>query len=556
MCTAKKVKSCDDPYSQLTMLILLPVGLLLLGSLAIFILDLTRPKFGTSWLIASGTSIIAWVIIFYLRLRLPTQWVLLAWDGPTTDLFGRFSLLLDYDSWPYALALITITLAVILTDAARTRYDSTPRAWSACLIIAAFGLLAILSGTSLTMMVAWVLLDLLEIYHLLRLQDTTQFNFRIVISYGVRTASLLLLFWGTVQGWAGMGDFDLTQIPQNAGFIFLLAAGLRLGVFPLNLPFLREPVLRRGAGNLIRMMPVAASLSLLARLPVDLLTPNLARWMPLFMGLLALAALYAASRWLTADDEIEGRPYWIVAWASFATACVLNGLPQASIAWGIALILPGSLLFLYHPRVQRINFLLFFGIIGLLGLPYTPAASGWGGLVANGVTVWTLLFIIAHGLMVLGYMNRALRPGGEVGALESWARLVFPLGLILIIQSMIALGLVGWPGALTLGVWWPPLVSAVLIISAVILVRRFGAGLTYFQLPASSGVRKVTDWLFPHLDAVFRLEWVYRVVWHIFNFLGRILNSFSALLEGEGGVLWTVLILVLLITLLTSAGAN
>jgi len=538
------------------MLILLPVGLLLLASLAIFILDLTRPKFGTSWLIASSTSIIAWGIIFYLRLRLPTQLVLLTWDGPTADLFGRFSLLLDYDSWPYALALITITLAVILSDAARTRYDSTPRAWSACLIIAAFGLLAILSGTSLTMMAAWVMLDLLEIYHLLRLQDTTQFNFRIVISYGVRTASVLLLYWGTVQGWAGIGDFDLTQIPQNAGFFFLLAAGLRLGVFPLNLPYLSEPVLRRGAGNLIRMMPVAASLSLLARLPVDLLTPNLARWMPLFMGLLALAALYAAARWLTAADEIEGRPYWIVAWASFATACVLNGVPQASIAWGIALILPGSLLFLYHPRVQRINFLLYFGIIGLLGLPYTPAASGWAGLAANGVTLWTFLFIIAHGLMVLGYLNRVLRPGGEVGSLESWARLVFPLGLILIIQSMIALGLVGWPGALTLGVWWLPLVSTVLIITAVILIRRFGAGLPYFHLPASSGIRKVTDWLFPRLDPIFRLEWVYRVAWHVFNFFGRILNSFSALLEGEGGVLWTILIFVLLITLLTSGGAN
>jgi hypothetical protein len=170
--------------------------------------------------------------------------------------------------------------------------------------------------------------------------------------------------------------------------------------------------------------------------------------------------------------------------------------------------------------------------------------------------LWTLLFIIAHGLMVLGFLNRVLRPGGEVGALESWARLVFPLGLILIIQSMIALGLVGWPGALTLGVWWLPLVSTVLIFTAVILVWRFGTGLTNFQLPASSGVRKVTDWLFPHLDPVFRLEWVYRIVWHLFNFFGRILNGFSGLLEGEGGVLWTLLILVLLITLLSGGGAN
>jgi hypothetical protein len=545
------------------MIIFLPIGLLLLASLAIFILDLTRPKYGISWLIASGTSIIAWLMILISRLRLPTALDLQSWNSAQLNLTGHLSLLLDYDSWPYALALITITLAVILSDAARTRYDSTPRAWSASLIITAVGLLAIQSGTSLMMMMAWVLLDLLEVFHLLRLQDTGQslqdavlFTPRIIVSYGVRLASILLLFLATMQGWSAVGDFDLTQIPANAGFIFLLAAGLRLGVFPLNMPFLKEPVLRRGTGNIIRLTPVAASLSLLARLPADLVTINLGRWMPLLMGLLALAVLYAAARWLSAVDEIEGRPFWIVAWASFAATSVLNGAPQASIAWGLVMILPGSLLFLYFPRIQRINFLLFFGLIGLLGLPFTLAASGWAGIVANGFNIWTIAFIIAHGMMVLGYLDRALQPGGAVGALESWARLVFPLSLILIIQSMIILGLIGWPGSFTLGVWWLALISNFLILTVVILIHRFGASSPYFQLPASSGVRKGMDWLFPRLEPAFRLEWLYKMVWHLYNFSGRMIKTFSAIIEGEGGILWTVLFLVLLIIALSGGGNN
>lgn len=538
------------------MLILLPVGLLLLGSLAIFILDLTRPKYGTSWLIAAGMGIIAWVIIFYSRLRLPTTLNLMSWNSPNLNLTGHFSLLLDYQSWPYALALITILLAMIFTDAARTRYDSSPRAWSASLVIAALGLFAIQSGTSLTMMVAWVLVDMLELFHLIRLQETTQFNLRIIIAYGVRTVSILLLFFGTMQGWAAGGDFDLTQIPASAGFVFLLAAGLRLGVFPLNLPYLKEPLLRRGTGNIIRMTPVAASLSLLARLPVDLITPDLHRWLPLFMGLLALAALYAAARWLTAVDAVDGRPFWVIAWASFAAASVLNGAPQASIPWGMALMLPGSLLFLYYPRIQRINYLLLFGLVGLLGLPYTPAASGWTGLLGNGVNIWTFFLIIAHGLMVIGYLEHALKPGGEAGALESWARLVLPLGLILIIQSIIALGLVGWPGAFTPGVWWLALISNALILIALVLIRRSGISAPYFQLPSSSKLRIISDWFFPRIEPVFRLDWLYQVAWKLYNFLGRILKIISSILEGEGGILWTLLILVLLITLLSGAGIN
>ena len=536
------------------MLILIPIGLLLIAALAITIQNYFRPKFGTSWLIAVAACIITWLMTLVMRLRLPTTLEIFTWDQSAINLMGHFSLLLDYDSWPYALALISITLAVILSDAARTRYDSTPHSWSASLVITAMGLFALHAGTSLMLMVTWILVDLLELLYLLKLKDADRFIPRIIISYGVRTASILMLYLATIQGWQTVGDFDLTQIPQKAAFFFLIAAGLRLGVFPLNLPFLQEPGLRRGAGNIIRLAPTASSLSLLARLPANVIPAQLSGWMPIFQAMLAVAALYAAFRWLSAADEIEGRPFWIVAWASLATASVLNGNSDASLAWGLILILSGSLLFLYYPRVQRMNFLLYFGLIGLIGLPYTPAASGWAGLIANGVNFWTFLFIIAHAVMVFGYLNRALQPGGEVGSLESWARIVYPLGLIIIIQSILIMGLIGWPGSLTLGVWWLGLISSLLVIAAFILIRRLGITPPYIQLPASSGFTKAINWVIPRIEPLFRMEWIYRIVWWINNLLGKILSGFSTILEGDGGILWMILLLVLLISILVGRG--
>jgi hypothetical protein len=538
------------------MLILLPIGLLLLGSVAILIIDLIRPRFGTSWLIAVVSGVTAWLVILFSRLRLPTTLDLLSWNNPAHHLTGHFSLLLDYQSWPYALAMMTILLALLLTDAARTRFDSSPRAWVVSLAITALGLFAIQSGTSLTMMMAWVVVDLVELFNLLLLQETTQFNRRIIIAYGVRTASILLLYLGTMLGWAANGDFSFAQVPSSAGFVFLLAAGLRLGVIPLNLPFLVEPVLRRGAGNTLRLAPVAASLTLLAHLPGEILMPGSSRLKTVLMALLALAALYAAARWVAAKDEIAGRPYWIVAWASFTTVSVLNGAPQSGIPWGMALILSGSLLFLYYPRIQRINFLLLLGLWGMLGLPFSPAASGWAGLLGDGFTLWTFLLLVAHGLMILGFLEHALKPGSEIGALESWARLVFPLGLILIIQVSIVLGLFAWPGVLTPGLWWMALISNAMILAALILSRRFGVSPPHFQLPISSRAKKVTDWFFPRLEPVFRFEWVYRVTWKILGFFSRVRQLMSSIFEGEGGILWTVLLLVLLISLLTGGGVN
>ena len=536
------------------MLILLPIGLLLIAALAIIIQQRVRPNFGTSWLIAASASIAAWLSVLILRFRLPTTLQVLSWDNPDSHLLGNFSFILDYNSWPYILALLTITLAVILTGAARTRYDSTPQSWAASLTITALGLIALQSGSSLALMASWALVDLLELIFLLRLEDASQFTFRILASYAIRMASILLIFLGTIVGWQTFPNFDLTQIPQSAAFLFLLAAGFRLGVFPLNLPFLQEPGMRRGAGNILRLAPVASSLVLLARLPENIISAELQGWRWIFFLLLSIAALYAAFRWLSATDEIEGRPFWIIAWASLAVASVLNGEPQASLAWGLALILPGSLFFLYFPRVQRMNFLLFFGLIGLVGLPYTPLASGWVGLVGDGVTLWTLIFLITHAVMIFGTVNRALQPGGEAGALETWARIAYPLGFIIIIQAIIILGLVGWPGSLTMGIWWLPAVSLILVIGAVILIRRYGIEPPYIQLPASSGLAKILDWIQPKLETIFRLEWVYRVILWFFNLIGKVLKYFSIIIEGQGGILWTILLLVLLVAMLMTGG--
>lgn len=538
------------------MILLLPVGLLLVAAFTIFILNQFRPNFGTSWLIASVGSILAWLVILFLRLRLPTILEVLDWYHAELNLKGALGFELDYQSWSYVLALITITLAVILTDAARTRYDSTPLSWAFSLTATAFGLLSLQAGTSLTLMIIWVVVDVLELIYLLHLPDIDRFLGRLILAYGVRTASVLLLFLGTIQGWQSNAVVDLTQIPQNAAFLFLLAAGFRLGTFPLNLPFLQEPNLRRGVGNIIRLVPAASGLALLARLPADLIPQNLVLLTPFFHMMLAIAALYASLRWLTAKDEIEGRPFWLIAWSSLATASVLNSASSASLAWGLALLLPGSLLFLYYPRIQRMNFLLYFGLIGLVGIPYTPLASGWEGLMANGFNFWTIIFVLTHTIMILGYLNRIIQPGGEAGSLESWARLVYPLGLIIIIQAIVTIGLVGWPGSLTLGTWWLALASLLLVSAAVILSIRLGITTPYAHLPANSNLFKALNWLAPRLEPIFRLEWVYRIIWQINRLLGFFLKSFSTILESEGGILWTILLLVLLITILTGGVIN
>jgi hypothetical protein len=51
-------------------------------------------------------------------------------------------------------------------------------------------------------------------------------------------------------------------------------------------------------------------------------------------------------------------------------------------------------------------------------------------------------------------------------------------------------------------------------------------------------------------SALFRLEWLYRLIWLALTGLGKLLDGLTNILEGDGGVLWALLLLTLVITFL------
>jgi hypothetical protein len=44
------------------------------------------------------------------------------------------------------------------------------------------------------------------------------------------------------------------------------------------------------------------------------------------------------------------------------------------------------------------------------------------------------------------------------------------------------------------------------------------------------------------------IEWGYQILWNLYRRLGRVSNGISNVLEGEGGVMWTLLFLALFIS--------
>jgi hypothetical protein len=344
-----------------------------------------------------------------------------------------------------------------------------------------------------------------------------------------------LVIWASILSIAASTPLNFIMLPTRAGMYLLLAAGLRLGVLPLHLPYRQERTMRRGFGTSLRLVSAASSLVLLARIPSEAVAASLT---PYLLALTALAALYAGWMWLRASDELTGRPFWLLGMAALAVAATLRANPTGSIAWGTALLLAGGTLFLNSARQRSLIWLSAFVLLGLTALPYTLTAPGWLSKEHSSLMYW-IPFLPAQSLLLAGFLRHSLNVGDI--SLESqlpWVKAIYPLGLILLTLIQILLGLWGWEGARQLGLWWAASTTLGLAVLLAWIAIKF---LTHLAMPATS-----SRWV-----DILRLDWLYRAAWAIYHFLSQVSTVITSTLEGDGGVLWSFVILILVLSLLT-----
>jgi hypothetical protein len=150
-------------------------------------------------------------------------------------------------------------------------------------------------------------------------------------------------------------------------------------------------------------------------------------------------------------------------------------------------------------------------------------------------------FVLAHGLLLLGFVRHALRIQ-KLSGMERWVVAIYPLGLALLPLAHFVSGLWLSPstGSLTaVQPWWPGLAAAVFAGALAVMNLRG------WTIPAE---------IFLALDRVFSLGWLYRLVERLARIVGWLLYLPIVLLESRGGILWTLLLLTLLLSLLSQRG--
>ena len=529
------------------MLLFVSIALLMGGSVFVLLLNRTKKRINLAWLVSVLISLITLGLMYFSRLYLPSEFHLPDWTPLAVFHYAPF-LVISYQSWPYAVALISLVSAVIITDPSRLKDPQSTVPWAGALGLAGLQLVAITAGDALTLVGAWAVNDIVEFTYLLRMQSSDSKHGQLISALGLRLLSVLALIFAMVVAWQVKSDFTLAEIPSSASLYFLVAAALRLGVLPIYVPYLTNEKLPYGFAVLSRLAPTISALTLIAYLPGEFLT--LSRSLITILHWFALlAALYASVTWFTRENLAAARPYWKIALAAFVVQSALNGNAQAGQAWGLALLLVGGEIFLFEPPIRRINFLPLIALLGFVALPFTPSGIGWEGLIGMGFTWTGLIFIFAHAFLMAGYLRYTLEASSTITGLDKHVRITFPLGLILILGSIFVLGIIGRPDSVQMTPWLPPVISLALL--GVIIAVGLKLGL---RPPFTSYRQKIPGyrfwiWLFKGIQSVFSLSWVYSLGLWLAKPLRETGEFLTDILEGEGGTIWYIVFIAILFTL-------
>jgi hypothetical protein len=508
--------------------------ILFLTAITLLVLRIVTPSFRYSWLFAVGGILLAWISVFLWQLGLPINLQFIIWQ-PALLFSQSPTFVADGTAWAFALSLVTLCLAIIVTAAVRTRFPS-PVSWVGTIVLTSLGVLAVVSDNPLTLVLIWAAIDLVELVTQIWFVEDTRLSERVIIAFASRVTGIMILLWADVIGSASGQPLDFQLASPQAGLYLILAAGLRLGVLPLHLPYPSESALRRGFGTGLRMVSAASSLILLARIPANSIN---SAYTPYLLILVSLAAVYGGWMWLRAPDDLTGRPFWLIGMGSLAIASTLRSNPAGAAAWGCALILAGGALFLFSEPNKWLTRALYVAVFGISALPFSLTSVGW---VSGGTGFWLAFpfLILAHAMLIAGYIRHAQRTAVHLSSEDQpvWGKNVYPFGISILLIIMVFLGLFGWVGALAFGNWFAGILASLLTVGLLWLTPR---------LRILNPVR--AHWVRPTGSSWF--DWGYRALWELYRLLGRVSNSFLNMLEGESGLMWTLLFLVLFITVFT-----
>lgn len=521
------------------MLILLPIAILSLTAISLFTLPRLRPGFSSGWLLAAGGAFFAWVSLYLQSSRLPESIALATWRP--TELFANSpELVLDDLSWPLAVAIASIAFSVLLIDVRRAAVANWLD-WILVLVFAALGILAVFSANWLTLVLLWTILDYVLFFILLFHSPQPASRQKLVTAFSANLLSTLILITGIMVSTSTQVNGENEYLFGSLSIILLiLAIGMRLGIVSYLLESVSSDDLHLKVSAYFHY--VSAAVTLIPVLRIDLFG-FYNYFSPYLIGISLLAGLYGAVRWVRAKDALTGTPYWIFAAAFMAVGATLIYQQHVAMVWVLIMVYAGSFANFTHQEGRRVFSFAAVLLVTISTLPYIPSLIG-GDEFAKTSTLSLVGLIAVHALLVFGYAQKTFGLERKQNGDERWLDVIFFIGIawlpLTFIGSIFRMNILN---DIQYGemLWWP--------VGVIVGVASLLSIIAWRGMAMPSAIMAISK-------RVFSLRWLTNLSKWGVGALQNFVKLITTLLEGEGGMLWALLLIAMLATLLVQVQAG
>jgi hypothetical protein len=475
-----------------------------------------------------GTTGSAWILLLIYSFTNPEVRLNLGWNFGS-QLLSEPALILDWISIPLALALTAIAFFAALSQ----RFSPQQSAWIYSLGGVCF--LAVISDNVYTFLVFWTLIEVIWITYSVLYQGEKVSDNRLILPIVIRLTGPLLLIYAALIGLEESVNPSFSGFGSTVGPILVTAGICGFGSwFPTRERFVNGGS-KSDLGQLLRILPSAISIMLITR-GAAIMDPSVIQ--PGLFTVLASLTLVLGLIGINTYKLRWSLNIWSFGVLGLILGSALAAFPAASLSWGLVFILPGSLVFFSFETKTQLTAALVMMSIGMIPIPFLPTWNG-AELFGNGVS--GILFAIAAGVLIGGILSKNIQKVKEDGNTPNPVPILYVMSpaIIILTQLVIALEhklLGSSSGILSNPIsYWIPLI---LIILFFIFGERIPRLYTY--------------------RGEERLKYALNIISGIGSGTARLIDRAVFLLtsqfEGEGGLIWALILGFLLLTLITLSG--
>lgn len=526
------------------MLLLLPVFLLLIAALSVLILGRTRFRLGQTWVFAIVTSTFIWILVSILRIVDPPALMINYLDQ---GILNGVSLSFNFttETWVFGFLLLTMLGAILLADSSRLSGKNNLVAWSGAFVITAAGILVCMSGSFVAFILASTFLDItLLIVGILANLNSGQLK-EAVIGFSVRVSGSLILLMTF-----GNSNLDLLkskpEVLSELLPFFIISLILRMGVIHSGELTSEAHPISRNLQILLQMIVPVTMFAFISRLsipPLDGLFFKLTILL-LFSIVLVKAIKLASKR--SFDHKI-----WIDIFSGLGIGLILLGQTDAILPLGLVMISVGSAISVTETRSRWTTIILIVLVLGMIGLPFTPSNGLWLNSIGMEAGFLGVIYNLIILLVLLGVTNTFLKKINRNLSNEKWVDVSNSMSpLILMISPWIYLPWTNYFTGTLIGVINPGVVIGITISRT--LFWKWWVRITQIATSVSEKLKTESQFLTRPINDLLKFTWLTNTFKTLNHILEWLVTGAIRMLEGEGGLLWALVFLILLTSIIVT----